>query len=101
MVQKLSFMPNLSNGLLKCAVSKGMFADEYAVEFSTDSDQRVSLFASKADVESVDETQSTGFLKVRFYGAGSQDIVFVLLPSETLEQGRNVISVPRWELVTT
>jgi hypothetical protein len=93
-------MPNFSNGLLKCAVSKGMFPDEYAVEFSTDSSQVVSLFASKEDLERVDDTKKIGFLRVTIYGAISQDIVSVLLPSETLEQGRNIVNVPRWELET-
>jgi hypothetical protein len=93
-------MPTLTNGLLRCAVSRGMFPDEYAVEFSTDSAQKVSLFASKADLERVDENQHTGFLRVVVYGYTSPMVASVLLPSETLEQGRNVVSVPARELET-
>lgn len=93
-------MPTLTTGLLKCVVSRGMFPDEYAVEFSTDANQRVSLFASRADLERVNETENSGFLKVTVYGFISPTVASILLPSETLEQGRNVVSVPRVDLET-
>lgn len=93
-------MPTHTDGLLKCAVFKGMFPDEYAVEFSTNAQQKVSLFASKADLINVDEINHTGLLKVMVYGSISPNVVSVLLPSETLEQGRNVVSVPQRELTS-
>jgi hypothetical protein len=81
-------------GFLKCSISKGMFPDEYAVEFHTETDQAVSLFASKTDFASIDEDSSTGLLKVRVHVTkANPNIVSILLPSETLEQGSNVVSV--------
>jgi hypothetical protein len=89
----------LTTGLLRCAVSRGMFPDEYAVEFSTDANQKVSLFASEADLEQVDKNLNTGLLKVMVYGVAGSNVVSVLLPSETLEQGRNLVNVPKGQLV--
>lgn len=99
-------MPNtvsdLQSGLLRCFVSKGMFPDEYAIEFSTASGQKVSLFAAKSDTVDADKDRNTGFLKVNFYSDKNQSgAIYVLLPSETLEQGHNVVPVSESELIAT
>lgn len=85
------------SAFLRCVISEGMFPDEYAVEFSTDSNQKVSLFASKQDFWKIDEAEHTGLLKV-FIQESTSKAVFVILPSETLEQGRTVVSVPKQQL---
>lgn len=94
MVSVLPGMPELRPGLLTCSISNGMFPDEYAVEVLTEAGDKVSLFVSDIDVQIVDQIPSTGQLRVRFY-AKDVGTVFVLLPSETMEEGRTVISVPK------
>ncbi|AFY61762.1 hypothetical protein [Synechococcus sp. PCC 6312] len=77
--------------LLKCSVFDGMFGDEYAVSIMVEGNRKVSLFASKTDLEEVNINEHTGKLKVQSFEV---EPTYVILPSSTLEDGRTVINVP-------
>lgn len=78
-------MHKIKHKLLKCSAHKGMFPDEYAIEFRTYSNQLISLFAEIDDVYEANTAQCTGFLKVTFYGLNDQGVAAIRLPSESLK----------------
>jgi hypothetical protein len=84
-------MAKITEVLIPCKVSPGMFSDEYAVEIQLDG-KLISLFADKNLVSFKGEQ---AFLRVRLVGEnGIPENKTVLLPSESFEEGTRWISVP-------
>jgi hypothetical protein len=82
--------------LVPCAISNGMFPDEYAVEISLSSGKVLSLFAEGSDLESIDLEHNKAFLKVKLLGDQGTGREFLMyLPKESLETGSHLFELPR------
>ena len=79
---------------IPCKVSEGMFSNEFAVEISLPSGEKLSLYVDKSLIQGTGDNA-----KLRVYVVESSDKeITVLLPSESF-QGSRWVRVPQSELV--
>jgi hypothetical protein len=95
--QTTFFMERISQVMIPCKASPGMFDNEYAVEITLPGEEKISLFADKSLVVSMN---GADFLKVNLVQDDqNKEEQPVLLPSESFEKGSRWVSIPKKQLI--
>lgn len=89
-------MHSLAEQLIQCRISKGIFPNEYAVEITSSSGQKVSFFTTQEYLESADLAQGTALLKVGVAEESPESPnMLVYLPQASLETGTHWVEIPK------